>query len=140
MTKKKKVPSAQVYPFLKRLEPVPCKSKSQYRYRVAKCKNARIALIDAINKGVWLPNGTNVELRDANFFGSYWWHVCREAVIFRDRNTCTMCGLRGSEEIKLHVHHILPRHCGGSDNPLNLRTLCEECHKRIHEELRERGM
>lgn len=34
---------------------------------------------------------------------------------------------------KLHVHHIKFRSTGGTDNPLNLITLCEKHHKQVHD-------
>ena len=33
------------------------------------------------------------------------------------------------------VHHIRPRHLGGTDHPRNLVPLCEACHDEIHRRL-----
>lgn len=32
----------------------------------------------------------------------------------------------------LHVHHIVPKAQGGSNEPDNLALVCDECHERIH--------
>ena len=37
---------------------------------------------------------------------------------------------------QLEVHHIVPVAKGGGDEPENLVTLCKECHKKRHKELR----
>ena len=128
------------YPFLRHLVIIPCKDAKKMAIRKMKRDRARNALVEAMRKGIWLEDGTSDTLPDAEYFNTYWWQACKEAVLMRDHYTCTMCGITKKDGAKLHVHHILPRHCGGSDNPLNLRTLCEDCHHRIHEELRERGM
>jgi len=39
--------------------------------------------------------------------------------------------------IKLQVHHIKPKSRGGTDVPENLVTLCEHCHKQVHEYLKK---
>jgi 5-methylcytosine-specific restriction endonuclease McrA len=39
------------------------------------------------------------------------------------------------ESIRLEIHHITPRPYG-SDHPKNLMTLCKECHKGVHVELK----
>ena len=53
-------------------------------------------------------------------------------VRYRDGYKCQVCkGESGSD--MLHVHHIVFRSQGGTDNPSNLITLCETCHKAIHD-------
>lgn len=54
----------------------------------------------------------------------------REAVLNRDNYTCQICGKRHT---RLEVHHIIYRSQGGTDNEDNLITLCEDCHKAIHD-------
>lgn len=49
----------------------------------------------------------------------------RTAVLKRDNYTCVNSGRTGGE---LHVHHIVPRNEGGTNNLDNLVTLCERCH------------
>ena len=48
----------------------------------------------------------------------------------RDNYTCQCCG---EKHIRLEVHHIIFRSQGGSDELDNLITLCEKCHKAIHD-------
>ena len=54
----------------------------------------------------------------------------REAVLHRDSYTCQCCG---KKHVRLEVHHIIFRSLGGSDDEKNLITLCEKCHKAIHD-------
>lgn len=50
-------------------------------------------------------------------------------VLDRDGHSCKKCKKSG---IKLHVHHVVPRSNGGSNEPKNLITLCAECHEALH--------
>lgn len=54
----------------------------------------------------------------------------REAVLHRDNYTCQCCG---KKHVRLEVHHIIFRSLGGSDDEKNLITLCEKCHKLVHD-------
>ena len=54
----------------------------------------------------------------------------REAILHRDNYTCQCCG---KKHVRLEVHHIVFRSLGGSDDEKNLITLCEKCHKAIHD-------
>lgn len=52
-------------------------------------------------------------------------------VLNRDKYTCQCCkGKKKSN--RLEVHHIIFRKCGGSDEENNLITLCDTCHKNVH--------
>ena len=59
----------------------------------------------------------------------------------RDNYTCCKCNKHIKDlkknNIKLQVHHIKPRSQGGTNVPENLITLCEYCHKQVHEYLRK---
>lgn len=58
-----------------------------------------------------------------------------EAVLNRDNYTCQCCKTKKGA---LHVHHIIYRSNGGSDKMENLITICENCHKKLHDgELKE---
>lgn len=54
----------------------------------------------------------------------------REAVLYRDNYTCQCCGKKYT---RLEVHHIIFKSLGGSDDERNLITLCEKCHKAVHD-------
>lgn len=54
----------------------------------------------------------------------------REAVLHRDSCTCQCCG---KKHVRLEVHHIIFRSLGGTDDERNLITLCEKCHKAVHD-------
>lgn len=55
------------------------------------------------------------------------WRGIRRAVLERDGYRYQRCG-RAAGANNLEVHHIRPRHAGGTDAPSNLRTLCVTCH------------
>jgi hypothetical protein len=61
------------------------------------------------------------------------WESIRREVLARDGYRCGNCG--GTES--LHVHHIVPLSRGGTNGLTNLRTLCENCHKKIHPHMRD---
>lgn len=50
-------------------------------------------------------------------------------VLKRDNYTCQSCG---KKNCKLEVHHIVFQSKGGTNMPENLITLCEDCHKKVH--------
>lgn len=52
----------------------------------------------------------------------------RLACIKRDSNTCQLCN---KSNIKMEVHHIIPRRLNGSDTINNLICLCSKCHSKI---------
>lgn len=55
----------------------------------------------------------------------------KEMVLNRDNYTCQYCkGKR--KDSKLEVHHIIYRSNHGSDDEINLITLCQTCHKLLH--------
>ena len=54
----------------------------------------------------------------------------REAVLHRDNYTCQCCGRK---HVSLEVHHIIFKSMGGTDDEHNLITLCEKCHKLVHD-------
>jgi hypothetical protein len=53
-------------------------------------------------------------------------------VLDRDQYTCQSCHGK-SKNSRLHVHHIIFRRNGGSDEESNLITLCETCHTALHQ-------
>ena len=52
-------------------------------------------------------------------------------ILNRDNYTCQHCKGK-SKDSRLHVHHIIFRNNGGSDEPENLITLCKTCHDDLH--------
>ena len=82
-------------------------------------------------------------------FNRHWGYQCgvnygfenRKAyVLWRDGYKCRCCH---KSNIPLQVHHIQYRSHGGSDHEDNLITLCEQCHKDVHNgtrKLRKQGL
>ena len=58
----------------------------------------------------------------------------KRAIKERDGYRCTRPGCPGWEESSpiLHIHHVLPKKYGGSDEMSNLITLCLPHHKAVH--------
>ena len=55
----------------------------------------------------------------------------RRNVMARDGHRCRMKGC--GQTRFLSVHHLVPRERGGKNEEDNLVTLCEPCHRLIHE-------
>jgi HNH endonuclease len=72
----------------------------------------------------------DLELLETSELDSYsfvragkWW-----AVLARDKWKCLSCGRSAREDgVLLEVDHIIPRSRGGSDDMINLQTLCKKC-------------
>lgn len=59
----------------------------------------------------------------------------RQLVLKRDDYSCQLCGTVGSQaggNTTLHLHHKVSTADGGSNEPSNLMTLCEDCHYHHH--------
>lgn len=82
--------------------------------------------LKAMEEGKPLPVGTDYQLGE-----QYDFYNTRQYVLHRDGYTCQCCGTHNNN-VKLHVHHIESRQTGGNA-PNNLITLCENCHKALHE-------
>lgn len=54
----------------------------------------------------------------------------RQSLMVRANFKCEHCG----EAKNLHVHHIVPIRCGGTDSPDNLLLLCGWCHAQEHKD------
>ena len=82
-----------------------------------------------MNEGKPLPIGKDYQLGEM-----YDEYNVRQYVLKRDNYTCQYCGAHPTEKtgVKLHVHHIESRKTGGNA-PSNLITLCEHCHKQLHD-------
>jgi len=85
--------------------------------------------LKAMEEGRPLPVGTDYQLGEM-----YDEYNVRQYVLKRDNYTCQCCGRHPTEKngIRLHVHHKESRKTGGNA-PNNLITLCEDCHKALHE-------
>lgn len=57
--------------------------------------------------------------------------VIRRSVLARDGLRCVWCGESyfRNRAVLFEVDHIVPWIAGGSDHPVNLRTLCQECNQ-----------
>jgi hypothetical protein len=83
----------------------------------------------------WEKNGTRENITENYRWLALWnWSSLQYKIINRDKYTCQDCGVKGNA-IYFEVHHIIPRYSGGSDHPKNLKTLCQECHRKYTNDL-----
>jgi len=54
----------------------------------------------------------------------------RMATLMRDGYECQKCG---GKNCRLEAHHIIHRSGGGKDTVRNMTTLCEKCHRKVHD-------
>ena len=58
------------------------------------------------------------------------WNRQRFAIFKSMNYRCSLCGEYSKGN--LHLHHIVPIGCGGSNHPQNLVPLCSSCHNFVH--------
>jgi len=54
----------------------------------------------------------------------------RMATLMRDKYQCVSCG---KKNVQLQAHHIVHQCQSGKDTIKNLITLCQQCHKKVHQ-------
>lgn len=68
-------------------------------------------------------------MKRRSLYATYRWKALRLRALERDRWRCRLCGRAG----RLEVHHVRPTFRGGAMWDLgNLRSLCRDCHFKIH--------
>ena len=77
------------------------------------------------------PSLSNPKIRNWGYQKgvNYGFENTKAMVLNRDNYTCQICS---KKHARLEVHHITFRSQGGSDEESNLMTLCEDCHRKIH--------
>lgn len=60
----------------------------------------------------------------------YHWQKLREKILKRDRHLCQTCAKLGIVTKATQVDHIREKAEGGTDDPSNLQSICESCHKK----------
>jgi 5-methylcytosine-specific restriction endonuclease McrA len=113
-----------------------------YQVALTVCEYCERAWHDATGKSIEVPPST---LEQARCDGQHIGNVTCEAparayqeippavarfVLRRDRGRCQVPGCRSSRWI--HIHHILPREHGGTNDPSNLICLCSAHHQSLH--------
>ena len=88
----------------------------------------------------WSPTRPRVRpSKECAHYMTHDWAEKRAAVLIRDAYRCRSC-LRCVSGRHAHVDHVLPLDDGGTDDPLNLQVLCDECHgRKTREEQRRKG-
>jgi len=73
------------------------------------------------------------ESRQARGYGAAW-DKLRLRILDRDSHLCQCDQCQGGRKrlkVATHVDHIKPKAQGGTDDPLNLRSVHKDCHARI---------
>ena len=68
------------------------------------------------------------------------WRRLRDAVLQRDKYLCQPCKANGFVTEATMVDHIIPQAEGGTDDRVNLQSICTECHQAKTNEERRRGV
>ena len=88
-------------------------------------------VVELANFDIQKINNPDIKGKDYQFGEAYGFENIKSYVLFRDNYTCQHCKGK-SKDSKLHVHHIIFRGQGGSDNVDNLICLCKTCHDKLH--------
>lgn len=59
----------------------------------------------------------------------YAWQKLRKRILHRDKYLCVACKAKGRITEATDVDHIVCKAQGGTDDELNLQSLCSLCHK-----------
>lgn len=57
------------------------------------------------------------------------WDKLRLSILERDMYLCQVCAPQGRVSPARTVDHVIPKAEGGTDDPGNLRAICDPCHK-----------
>lgn len=112
-----------------------------YRARKRSFQKRMAAAVEVHHRRTMIAEGT-LQTDDFNWNKQFipWWQEARKFVLRRDRWKCRGCGAGLRRKKELPVHHIVPRKYGGDENPANLISLCESCHKRHEMKLAFSGL
>src|SRR3954464_587513 len=80
----------------------------------------------------WKPAPKRFNPDHARYHGPAW-RAIRQFVFIRDRATCQL-RLPGCTIVATVADHIVEVAAGGSDDPWNVRAVCQGCHNRRHAE------
>lgn len=102
--------------------------KNKRKLRRVKHKKTRVSKRKTQSKVEWLPRD-EWEKQTTKFYNSRAWRELRYKVLRDFGGSCSCCGARASDGVRIHVDHIKPR----SKYPelqldkANLQVLCEDC-------------
>lgn len=93
--------------------------------RRLRCLKPRLA--PPTSTGGWQPDSTRGNRHERGYGAT--WDRLRETILARDNGLCQEHLRQGIPELGNEVDHITPKAEGGTDDPSNLQTLCNTCHK-----------
>lgn len=77
--------------------------------------------------GGWKPD-TMRGNRHQRGYGAAWERL-RLRILDRDNGLCQPCLANGRVHIAQQVDHRTPKAAGGTDDPSNLQSICDACHR-----------
>lgn len=89
-------------------------------------------VLELANFDIQRINNPDIKGKGYQLGEAYGFENIKSYILFRDNYTCQHCKGK-SKDSKLHVHHIVFRSQGGSDNASNLVCLCKLCHDKLHQ-------
>lgn len=98
-------------------------------YKMTQDEVNQVYIYRALQKGIINANGTFSERLSPEES-----HDIRKKIILSDGLVCGKCNKSGNFEF--HLHHIVPLHKYGTNNPSNLILLCFSCHQKQHRDFR----
>lgn len=111
---------------------LPPSLQSKTDHHIQWIKKLQDLLPDGYRLSIELGRFDPARMKDTEIHGDlyqkgpqYDYENVRAYVLDRDRYTCQVCGKKGG---KLHIHHILYRSHGATDNPQYMATICSDCH------------
>lgn len=73
-------------------------------------------------------NQTSTQTTSERGYGADWRRL-RVVILRRDNGLCQPCKAAGRLTVATEVDHIINKAIGGTDAPVNLQSICNDCHK-----------
>lgn len=78
---------------------------------------------------------TEAKVNESDYMITPVWQELRQACLKRDGYRCAQCG----SAINLQVHHIHYPDVWGEESLDDLKTFCDDCHRKLHKERPQEG-
>ena len=115
-----------------------CGKVIEYKSGVYRCSTCEINNVDKrLNNSYY--NRYKRDIQSQNFYNSKEWKHIRQLILSRDLGLCVPCRKAGLITHSRLVHHIieLKEDRAKGLEPINLITVCEGCHNKIHSDYKK---
>jgi 5-methylcytosine-specific restriction protein A len=93
----------------------------------SRLKSIRPRLASAAQPGGWQPDSVRGNRHERGYGTA--WDELRVTILDRDCGLCQPCYKVSRVTMGTQVDHIIAKAHGGTDDPSNLQTICDACHK-----------